>query len=328
MKPSKSKLALAKVINENGGWREGIFAAQDRSRAVTFFMGKPWRCGNAWEDDAFECVGGFISTEVIKNWHQTILSLEEYYQAYPKADDGWIEWKGGECPVDGSAEVDYRMADDDPDYFNHGIAGELRWSKIGSSGDIITYRLHKPDVKPEFCESVTRSIPDPELDDAGSRLAKALELVKSAAPHMLSDKYKFDGNEVMGERKPTIEQLAQDYRNAKGHADRLQKEAGEAAVKAESFAVEIRKKILELQELIGISKQELEPELVITNWRDLKVGDEVEYAQGGIRHLLGRVGVVTGFDPFDSEQNVMLSFDCYTSRDTGWPRKWRFIRRP
>lgn len=48
--------------------------------------------------------------------------------------------------------------------------------------------------------------------------------------------------------KPTIEQLAKDYSNAKGHAERLQKEAGEAAVKAESFAVEIRKKILELQE--------------------------------------------------------------------------------
>lgn len=76
------------------------------------------------------------------------------------------------------------------------------------SVSVASYRLHKPEVKPEFCESVMRSIPEPELDDSESRLAKALELVKMAAPHLLSDKYKFNGDEVMGERKPTIDHLA------------------------------------------------------------------------------------------------------------------------
>lgn len=98
---------------------------------------------------------------------------------------------------------------------------------------IVAYRLHKPEVKPEFRESVTLSIPEPDNDDAESRLAKALELVMDAAPHLLSEKYKFDGDEVMGERKSTIEQLAQDYCNAKSYAVRLQGEANEAWLAAE-----------------------------------------------------------------------------------------------
>ncbi len=189
--------------------------------------------------------------ELIANWHQTCLSIEEYYQAYPKADaDGWIEWGGGECPVEPSTKIGVRYRNGG-EFHRNITAASQRWSNNGWPADIIAYRLHKPEVKPEFCESVTRSIPEPELDDSESRLAKALELVKVAAPRLLSDKYKFNGDEVMGERKPTIEQLAQDYRNAKDYADRLQKEHGEAAVKAESLAVEIRKKILEMQELIG-----------------------------------------------------------------------------
>ena len=53
-----------------------------------------------------------------------------------------------------------------------------------------------PDAKPEFCESVMRSIPEPEA-------------------------------------KPTIEQLAADYRNAKDYANRKQQEADAAKLVAE-----------------------------------------------------------------------------------------------
>ena len=165
-------------------------------------------------------------------------SREEYYLAYPKADaDGWIEWNGvAKSPVGKGVAVDVKMKNG-TQHFGQLIDDECWGDHWGDAG-IASYRLHKPDAKPEFCASVMRSIPDPDA-------------------------------------KPTIEQLAHDYRNAKSHAERLQKEAGEASVKAESFAVEIRKKILELQELIGISKPESEPELVITDWRDLQVNDVI-----------------------------------------------------
>ena len=89
MKLGKSKLALAKVINENGGWPEhALWAVQDNCTAF-FLGGKPeYKSGDrCWYSNSIDgaCVG-------------TIISREEYYQAYPKADaDGWIdttvEWR-------------------------------------------------------------------------------------------------------------------------------------------------------------------------------------------------------------------------------------------
>ena len=226
MKLSKSKLALAKVINENGGWVDGAnFSSQDGDGWVYHFITKPTidSGSEVWRHKG--CIGkGHFKVGKIKNWHQTALSREEYYQAHPKADaDGWIEWSGGECPVEKGVMVDIRVRNGREERnlaANTITKGRIPdascafWKNDGMAGDIIAYRPHKPDVKPEFCESVMRNIPDPES-------------------------------------KPTIEQLAHDYRNAKDYALRLQKDAGEAAVIAESFAVEIRKKILELQELIG-----------------------------------------------------------------------------
>jgi len=96
-------------------------------------------------------------------------SREEYYQAYPKADaDGWIEWNGGECPVDNDSLVDVKFPDGS-EYFNTDAYGD--WSSE-SDTPISHYRQSKKVVKPEFCESVMRSIPEPEAKHD----AKASEL--------------------------------------------------------------------------------------------------------------------------------------------------------
>lgn len=95
-----------------------------------------------------------------------------------------------------------------------------------------------PDAKTEFCESVMRSIPEP------------------------SD-------------NPTIEQLAADYRNLLDFAQRKQQEAYAAKADADE-----KLRVLELAgEALGLlvspitAKQE--PELVITDWRDLQAGDVI-----------------------------------------------------
>ena len=291
MKLSKSKLALARVINENGGWVYGAnFSAQDYDGWVFHFRTKPTIDSGSEEWNHRGCIGkGHFNVGKINDCHQTILSREEYYQAYPKADaDGWIEWKGGECPVCGDDDVDVVLVGGST---NHGIADEFDWHRDGGPLSVASYRLHKPEAKPEFCESVMRSIPDPES-------------------------------------KPTIEQLAQDYRSAKGHADRLQKEAGEAAVKAESFAVEIRKKILELQELIGIPNTEKEPELVIANWRDLRVNDVI-FVDEYDGHESGEYVVVSlEDDDYDGDYAVMATGIDGCDRWIDTTVEWRFIRRP
>ena len=92
--------------------------------------------------------------------------------------------------------------------------------------------------KPEFCDSVMRSIPEP------------------------SD-------------KPTIEQLAADYRNAKDCAERKQQEADAAKADADEKlgVLEIAGEALGL--LVSPITTKQDPELVITDWRDLQAGDVI-----------------------------------------------------
>ena len=106
--------------------------------------------------------------------------------------DGWIEWKGGECPVDVDALVCCKLRSGKVSITAY-HAGILSWRHDGNAADIIAYRPHKTQKsEPQYCESVTRSIPEPIA-------------------------------------APTIDQLLQDWRNADDYAKRKQAEADEAA---------------------------------------------------------------------------------------------------
>lgn len=198
MKISNRKKKLAKIVAENGVWREGAeWAAQDKGGKVFFYGIRPtphprvdgWGFQGVME-------GYWIAHEnALPNWHQTILSREEYFHLYPAPDaDGWIEWKGGECPVGEGDRIDVKFSDGD-EFFD--VSSYWGWGADAGCCNIIAYRLHKPEQsKPEFCESVMRSIPEPIA-------------------------------------KPTIEQLAADYRNAKDYAERKQQEADDAKADAD-----------------------------------------------------------------------------------------------
>lgn len=105
MKISNSKKQLAKIIQENGGWCDGAeWAAQDR--IVAFFSGgKPaydkmdriWRSNG----DNGNYISSIESANRVTNWHQAILSREEYFHLYPapdaeaeqKAEIRWVRGK-------------------------------------------------------------------------------------------------------------------------------------------------------------------------------------------------------------------------------------------
>jgi hypothetical protein len=58
--------------------------------------------------------------------------------------DGWIEWKGGEMPVDWEVFVDcqYRGAPDEDEFAPTPCkAGLLAWYHDGARDDIIAYRI-------------------------------------------------------------------------------------------------------------------------------------------------------------------------------------------
>ena len=123
MKISNSKRELARIISENGGWNaKAGFAAQGGDGFMSFFSGKqrPKRKSSEWMDFGESAhIGGVFLTK-IQNWHQSILSRDEYFHLYPAPDaDGWIEWNGGECPVGDGDRIDVKFSDGD-EFFDVG----------------------------------------------------------------------------------------------------------------------------------------------------------------------------------------------------------------
>lgn len=123
--------------------------------------------------------------------------------------------------------------------------------------------------------------------------------------------------------KPTIEQLAADYRNRKDFADRKQQEADAAKADAEAKLAELVAAGKALGLVLSVAG--VEPELVITDWRDLQVGDEVEAkCHGGVL-----TGFITEMEPKDYDGERPFRF-----QPAGYSPRWctspvfSFIRRP
>ena len=323
MKISKSKQELARIISENGGWRDGAESAAQSSsdNAVSFYLDTASRFCDRWYGK--HMIDGDIEQDgLISNWHQTVLSRTEYLHLYPAPDaDGWIEWKGGECPVKRCTLVDVKYANGitnigvsaltDKTHADHtfGTAGSLlatNWSSGLPMSGIIAYRLHKP-----------------EQSTLESRLVDAVDIVKSAVPTLMRDDMKFTGDEVMGERKPTIEQLAADYRSAKDYAERKQQEADAARADADENlrVLEIAGEALGLLVTPITTKQE--HEMVIA----VQVGDEVECIKSNVNpgKYMGRIGTVSSVDVDDTSTPYLVDFG---GEEKIWCHKVKFIRRP
>lgn len=295
MRISNSKKQLAKIIHENGGWRDGAeWAAQDRIVAF-FFGGKPaydkmariWCCNG----DNVNYISSIESVNRVANWHQTILSRDEYFHLHPAPDaDGWIEWKGRECPVGDSELVEIKTRDGE---IQLDQAYGWNWSHERGSPvkdrQIIAYRLHKPEIAP-----VAKAAPAP-----------------------------------VAEAKPTIEQLAADYRNRKDYADRKQQEADAAKADAEAKLAKLVAAGLALGLALSVAEVgfESEPELVITDWRDLLEGDVVWY--GGDDGLLPGEYHVMEIEALDyAGYRTVLVDDGDGGYWIDTSVVWRFIRRP
>ena len=222
MKISNSKKQLAKIIHENGGWRDGYdFASQDGDDyAVWFYDGRPVPGSGRWWKACGRAHRGIEGVDKLPNWHQTILSRDEYFHLYP---------------------------------------------------------------------------------------------VAKAAP------------EPAGKAKPTIEQLAADYRNRKDYADRKQQEADVAKADAEAklSALVAAGKALGL--VLSVADPELE--LVITDWRDLLPGDEIECVDGSwASWVTGRIAVVREVESADYAGGMPIRVEVDGESD--WGDNFKFIRRP
>lgn len=132
---------LVKELPNRGGWPEAaVCAAQDKDGEVCFSAGSVPEFGYAaWEGG--DWCGNEFHTILAKDYAAAIITREQY-EAALSASEGWIEWHGGECPVDSDAIVEVKYLSPKPYQYSNDRAGDFDWEHIGSNADIIAYRLH------------------------------------------------------------------------------------------------------------------------------------------------------------------------------------------
>ena len=128
------------------------------------------------------------------------------------------------------------------------------------------------------------------------------------------------------EAKPTIEQLASDYRNKLDYANRKQDEADKANMESDAALAQLEDAIAEIGFAITpLVATEKESELVITDWCQWRVGDVVSWS------LLNHVGE---FEIISVHHDQSRNIGDFEVKDKPgdvyrvYSDECRFIRRP
>lgn len=82
-------------------------------------------------------------TDLVIELEDRLASLEKASQL--TQDGGWIEWRGGECPVGARTEVEVKLRNGDQFVDVAGVGGSyaLDW-RHGDDHDIVAYRVLPP----------------------------------------------------------------------------------------------------------------------------------------------------------------------------------------
>lgn len=145
---------LVRELPKRGRWPEGAVECQRfvNESNIDFYDEN----GN-WDDDCLLTYGA-IAAELVRkqvvSCEREQVTFDEYKSALASSD-GWIEWGGGEFPVGTGVLVDIRIRNGKE---SHGVRANQSnpganpdasypfWRKDGAGGDIISYRLHKPEI--------------------------------------------------------------------------------------------------------------------------------------------------------------------------------------
>lgn len=133
---------LVQELPALGGWPDGAVEAGFLcSDDTLFFVNKDGDCPSGWRIN--------MNHEVEDSWIE--VTREQYEAALAAKNDGWIDWAGGECPLENGTKVDVKDRDGykhlgeiigytnnvDNIFWQHGVCGY-------PDSEIIAYRLHKP----------------------------------------------------------------------------------------------------------------------------------------------------------------------------------------
>ena len=126
---------LVQELPKWGGWPEGVDAVEQDSEGQLFEMESDY-CS----DFKLEKCDDWIADVVTKQQYESALAASKAVVGH----DEWIQWAGGDCPVDSDAIVEVKYRKPNPYQFNNDRAGDFTWSHDGVGGDIIAYRLQQP----------------------------------------------------------------------------------------------------------------------------------------------------------------------------------------
>lgn len=86
------------------------------------------------------CTSDDITDDAVRA--EMVMNSRALDAALAAKNEGWIEWRGGRCPIDDVTEVDIKFRAGGIVY---GVeAGKYYWPRTGQEYDIIAYRLHNP----------------------------------------------------------------------------------------------------------------------------------------------------------------------------------------
>lgn len=149
---------LVEELPKRGGWPEGANCiTQDSDLRVEPATCYPsvakYRDTGFWFRDSSR-IGGFGVDTLASDYTTAIITREQYEAALAAKNGGWIEWGGGECPVEKGTLIDVKWRDGRIDdsiqaKVSHGPESPnkrnaIGWRHFGIAHDIIAYRLHQP----------------------------------------------------------------------------------------------------------------------------------------------------------------------------------------
>lgn len=116
---------LVKELPHRDGWPNGIDAVEQDSEGRLFEMDSDYSSD--------------FKLEKCDDWLESVVTKQQYEAALEASED-WIDWHGGECPVDSDAIVEVKFRWHNQHQYNNDRAGDFDWAYTGRSSDIIAYR--------------------------------------------------------------------------------------------------------------------------------------------------------------------------------------------
>ena len=128
---------LIKELPRRGGWPKGVDAVEQGCEGELFEKGSDYCSGFKLEkcDD-------WITDVVTKQQYESALAASKAVVGH----DGWIQWAGGECPVESDAIIEVKYRKPNRYRYSNDRAGDFDWSHYGFDGDIIAYRLQNTGI--------------------------------------------------------------------------------------------------------------------------------------------------------------------------------------